>query len=339
MNLIRGECWPLPVESGAEFEERLRRHGKVALQPLAAAANCEDVEVRARFVAAFRHIKHPLVVELLMDKLADHEPQVRKNAAFALGEIGDPQAAQRLLQAVATDQDTMVRVSAVRAIARMKYDGTVVPLISVLKDRKVSPELRGSVARALGSMKRPEAPELLLEIIRDQAEHAHVRADALCGVGAFGDAELVPLLLEVLRDQREDAKVRGAAARALAYFKNEDTVSAFIEVLSDNSFLHRANVARALGWMGSARAVEPLTRLLADKDWIVRACACKSLGRLKASVATNALIRVSQDDPDLTVRGEAITALMTITGLTLEETIALSQGKRPREAEGSGRDW
>jgi len=64
-----------------------------------------------------------------MDTLKDKNLNVRRNAAEALGEIGDHRAVERLLAAL-EDEDTYVKIYAAEAIGRMGM-----PVVDTVKEK------------------------------------------------------------------------------------------------------------------------------------------------------------------------------------------------------------
>jgi HEAT repeat protein/beta-lactamase regulating signal transducer with metallopeptidase domain len=83
----------------------------------------------------------------LIDATRDQDREVRKAAAHALGEIGDP-AAVPALAALARGQDNAVRYVAVHALMEIEDPASVEVLVELLKD--ADPEVRKLAAQALG---------------------------------------------------------------------------------------------------------------------------------------------------------------------------------------------
>jgi HEAT repeat protein/beta-lactamase regulating signal transducer with metallopeptidase domain len=83
----------------------------------------------------------------LIDATRDQDREVRKAAAHALGEIGDP-AAVPALAALARGTDAAVRYVAVHALMEIEDPASVEVLVELLKD--ADPEVRKLAAQALG---------------------------------------------------------------------------------------------------------------------------------------------------------------------------------------------
>lgn len=83
----------------------------------------------------------------LIEATRDQDREVRKIAAHALGEIGDP-AAIGALAVLARGQDNALRYAAVHALSEIEDSAAVEVLVELLKD--ADPEVRKIAARALG---------------------------------------------------------------------------------------------------------------------------------------------------------------------------------------------
>jgi len=94
--------------------------------PLHAQVSAIDIFGRSRSLKA---------VALLRDLLKDREPDVRARAAFALGAVGDPNAAAWLTEAL-SDRAWAVRAMAARALGRLKEEGSIGALCSALADQQ-----------------------------------------------------------------------------------------------------------------------------------------------------------------------------------------------------------
>jgi len=93
---------------------------------------------------AMQQIGCPELIVVLQDQRKD--PEVRKNAAKALGKIKDPRAVEPLI-ATLKDKDSDVRWHAARALEKIQDPRAVEPLIATLKDK--DSEVRWHAAEAL----------------------------------------------------------------------------------------------------------------------------------------------------------------------------------------------
>lgn len=113
-----------------------------------------------------------IALEPLVAALKDSNPSVRRNAAWAIGEIrnGDKlnrtAALEPLIYLLRNDEDAWVRRSAAFALSELKDKRSAQDLIASLKDE--NPSVREMAANALGEMKEQSAVYALEEALKDQ---------------------------------------------------------------------------------------------------------------------------------------------------------------------------
>jgi len=146
-------------------------------------------------------------VEGLIRALKDSNPYVRKEAAEALGKIGDERAVEPLIEAL-KDSYLAVRWKAAEALSKIG-ERAAGPLIEALKDS--DEYVRMGAAGALGEIGDSRAVEPLIEALKDS--NADVRSSAAIALGEIGDRRAVGPLIEALKDSNEF--VREEAAEAL----------------------------------------------------------------------------------------------------------------------------
>jgi HEAT repeat protein len=132
----------------------------------------------------------------------------RGNAAWALGALGNHNAAP-LLVGTLRDTEPNVRRRSAWALGALDASESVPALIEALKDTDAS--VREQVAWALGAIGDRRAVEPLMNALTD--ESAEVREQAAWALGAIGDHRAEPALAKALKDS--EAKVRRQAAWAL----------------------------------------------------------------------------------------------------------------------------
>ena len=145
------------------------------------------------------------VVETL---LAHPDPSRRKEAAVALGEIGDESVIPALARALG-DPGKEVRAAAAGALAS-RGPPAVDVLIGSLGDANWV--VRYRAAEALGFIREERAVPTLIRVLGDSRDH--VRYMAAKGLGRLGDRRAVGPLTAALSDGNEF--VRRAAREALA---------------------------------------------------------------------------------------------------------------------------
>jgi HEAT repeat protein len=218
-------------------------------------------------------------------ELSDPRAEVRRSAAFALGQIGGgalttaPELAKRL-----SDGDAGVRAMAAESLGDMVRD------------------LRG------GGLSVWELTGSTLEKLLAEDADANVRSASAFALGTFRDraASAAPVLRNALRDA--DAHVRRSAARAIAEIGEEaaEAVKDLCGLLKDSDSLVRRDAVTALGTIGSPTArsaVRPLLMLLnVETDDVVRHAALDKLvglvGPDDRAAATELYPLLRGKDPD-----------------------------------------
>jgi HEAT repeat protein len=299
--------------------EALVRAGRRMVEPLLAAAGSSDVDVRKLIVDALAGIGSERAVPRLVGMLDDADPNVRAAAADALGAIGGPEAVRALCGlALRDDQDTLVRFSALRALARLE---TPLPA-ATLKSALAEPVLRPVAFAVLGHGDDPESGEALLAGLASASRASREAAvEALLRKAARADAAGSERLL---------ARVRAAALAAPACIEDA------IRRLADAELGVRLLLVQFLGVVRAPESVVPLlgaaqdealtevalatlaafgddVEVLLDERWQgldveSRALACELLGRSGGACGA-ARLAASLDDIDPAVRVAAARGL------------------------------
>jgi len=227
--------------------EALIRFGRAAVGALLAASASADADVRKQAVDALAGIADPASAARLSELLADPDANVRGAAADALGAIGRPESAALLLRAVAEDPERLVRLSALRALARMEQPVTAAELGAAFEDSL----LRPAALALLGWSDDAAAASLLLKAFatgpRSASESAMQALLRLAGRLPGADAER---LAERMRESALAAPE--AVGRAVARLDGADLPT-------------RLTLVQFLGLLRSASVVLPLLRAGRDE--------------------------------------------------------------------------
>jgi HEAT repeat protein/CHAT domain-containing protein len=223
----------------------------------------EDAEVRRAAAEALGQLGDPRAVEPLIALLEDEDSLVRTATTVALGNLVDPRAVKPLVVRL-EDEDSKVRWAAVEALGEHDDRRTVEPLVARLEDEEWV--IRRTAAEALGKLRDPRAVEPLLARLED--EDSDVRRAAIKALGEIGDPRAMKMLLARLKD--EDDSVRSAAIGALGGLNNPHVVEPLLTCLADEDVSVRLAASKALGQLGDPRAVEPLVARLADQGSLGR---------------------------------------------------------------------
>ncbi len=159
-------------------------------------------------------------IEPLVNALGNGNPSVRRNAAWAIGEIrgglgADRSAAVEPLIAALSDGDSWVRVAAAFSLGEIRPREAKEPLVAALGDAEWN--VREMAARALGEMKaRSGVESLTAMLLRDENER--VRRKAAWALGEIRDPQALDALTIALADQ--DQRVRATVKWAISEIRD-----------------------------------------------------------------------------------------------------------------------
>ena len=197
----------------------------------------------------------------------------RANAAYVLGEFGDPQAVP-LLIATLQDESTRIRTAVLGALRKLR------------DERAIEPVARLATADPDGR-------------IRTEA------VAALVGIGFF-PAAVKTALLQALHDEQPDVRVE--AARGLGKIPDDDVVDALLSKLPDDSFGVRRNVLNALYTIGKRIAPKVTALLETTPEKVSKGSALILSGVLLIQESIPLIERLLQaeTDPDLLAIGRQV---------------------------------
>ena len=161
-------------------------------------------------------------LEPLTTALTDSNPSVRRNAAWAIGELTNMRGDERAnsvqpLVSLLDDSDEWVRMAAVRALGEIRDERAIEKLLAVLSDGGW--KVRELAAWALGEMKDERAVQTLCRLLLEDAQ-AEVRETAAWALGEISDPKATPFLNQALNDT--EARVRDKARWALTEIVDSD---------------------------------------------------------------------------------------------------------------------
>jgi len=233
---------------------------------------------------------------LFREALGYPEAEVRRQAALALGRIGDP-AAVDLLVAALSDSGAAVRAAAAFALGLVKDARAVEPLLALV--RAVPPTEQGPP--------QAEAVTALAKIGGDAG------ASALRLILGSGTSPGVPTSLAQTSALLEAWRLGAQAA----------PVPALLGYARDPDIIARWHALYSLGRLRVAAAVPALLRGLRDPAPLVRAIALRGVTRALTDSANvgprdaTAAIRPLLTDPESQVRINALRALATFRDTAL----------------------
>jgi energy-coupling factor transporter ATP-binding protein EcfA2 len=148
------------------------------------------------------------MVEKLRQALKHKDKYVRRNAAAALGQIGNPQAVNALMAAL-KHEDGSVRWNVAEALGKIGNQQAFDALMAALKDE--NNYVRGNAAVALGKIGNPQAVPALIAALNHDDEYV-VRRNAAWALGDIGNPQAVPALIAALNHDNENLIVNASEA-------------------------------------------------------------------------------------------------------------------------------
>lgn len=166
----------------------------------------------------------------LVEQLNHEDPELRRRAALALGELGDTQHVNALVERL-SDPSNQVRFSTAAALAGMNERAGVDFLFAAMRDP--DPILRTNAVKFLSDVQK--------------------------GTGTV-QAQLISALTS------QEALARAGAAQVLGQARVSAAVEALQAATEDDDAQVRANAVIALGHIGQPESRAPLEALLSDPD-------------------------------------------------------------------------
>lgn len=296
--------------------EALVRIGRRMVEPLLAAAGSPDVDVRKLVVDALAGIGSERAVAPLVGMAGDPDPNVRAAAADALGAIGGAEAVGALRDLALDGDDVLVRLSALRGLARLETPLTAKELESALAE----PVLRPGAFAVLGHGDDPEGVESLLAGLSAASRATREAAiEALLRIVARSEGAAAEALLARVRTRTPSACVADAIARlASADLGTRLLLVQFLGVVQAPECVApllgaAADEALAEVVLGTLSGFGDPVEALLDERWPTldvdaRMLACELLGRTGGGCGA-ARLTAALDDLDPSVRIAAARAL------------------------------
>ena len=282
---------------------------------------------RARIFAAMGLIssRSPEAVGPLVKVLSDRtEPvQLRKEAAFALGNGGADGALEPLMQALEDPTSAEVRLAASTALwaepFRQRVPQTRV-LLAILKDPEQPQFSRARAAHLLDKVGDATAVEPLIALLLQEPRSAdlvpgdkeslagsfyagimnkqrNVRSQIAVALGSLGDDRAVRPLLQVAHGAADDADFVKDAHEALKKIGKRVGLDPFVAAAKDQDPGIRWEAVTMLGWLRRPEAEGALTEALKDADPAVSKAAAAALEELRAPAPPPVTEKESSHDP------------------------------------------
>jgi HEAT repeat protein len=295
--------------------EALTRFGSAAVPVLLEASEGGDVDVRKQVVDTLGAIGHSSAADRLTQLLTDADANVRAAAAEALGAVAALGVEGLLLGRVEQDAEPLVRLCALRSLAKLRASVPVSRLEGALCDSL----LRPAVYAVLGATGDPEAWDTLLKGLEAGARSSREAAmEAIVEVISQATPREELELLERLRECEDDflpdalerlreapLTTRLVLVQFLGLLARADCVVPLLEASADDALAELAMDALCGNDSLVEGALEAAWQRLDESS---RVRACNLLGRTTGSAGATLLhAALRAEDPYL--RGAAARSL------------------------------
>ena len=238
------------------------------IEKLRARLASSDTEERREAVMRLGAMARADSSRAALPALKDAAVIVRATAARAILSLPAPEAAAALLPLLA-DKDEFVRRETAYALGQIRSRAAVVALATALaRDREAG--VRGAAAVALGQIGDESATPILTEAIgrrirrsgflnritfRRTEENEFVRRSAAVALGQLKSRAAVPALIAALANERAGDDVRREAARALGLIGDPSAVPALRAALATRDPYLSEIASEAIRRLEAAKAV------------------------------------------------------------------------------------
>ncbi len=215
-------------------------------------------------------------VPALLAQLQGSDPAAKLDAIHRLAQLREKHAVEPFISLLSKDPNPDIRRAAAYGLGQLGDQRAIQPLIASLKDE--NPDV---CVNSIFAVARIGGPDRLNALIGALAHNdLHVCRAAAVGLVLLGDKSAVPPLIKSLDDNR--LTVRSGAAYALGFLGDRRAVPALLRTLQDDRPLVRLTAIGALGLIGDSRSLPALRQSASkDPDPQVRARAAEALNKLK----------------------------------------------------------
>jgi len=198
-----------------------------------------DEIVRATAASSVIFLPEAEARDVLMPLLDEKKPFVRREAAYALGKVGNRGATNRLRRSLNDDRDPEVRTAAAIAIGKIGDPSAIDDMLNILNKRPKEEDdlLRRSAARAIGQIFKLQATgstEVLTpqNFLSSEFKETEAGKDTAVQIPEPQLERTVVILSKVLRDRDEADDTRREAAFALGAMRRTESAAVLLTHLA-----------------------------------------------------------------------------------------------------------
>lgn len=278
---------PLPTlkrtYTAQQLEQRILKaeDERASIEPMLELFDIVHPGVASRLALAAGRIGDKTATNRLLDLLQSDKEQLRSVAAFALGEMEDPQVVPELLLKLQERKESYeIRAKVAEALGKIVANAENLKRIDKEQQTRILNNLTMRLpipAKTLRDGEKPLVVQVLTALMRLNNPDAldlvaaqlgspdpDIRFTAANTIARLLSQHKDAVLSQALREQvylalkDNDPLVRAGAARVAGFIKTPESLDKLVELLSDPDQNVRANVIRAFANLADRRAAEPL---------------------------------------------------------------------------------
>lgn len=289
--------------------------------------------VRMTAVRIAQKSRHPMILSMLEEAVADPSPKVAAEALRGLKQLLTPERLAPYLTRLVHSPDEELRNLALQEVAKMthkryldnfnnlspevrKLAGTALLKLDtnfiehlIVELKSLDPDLRLRAARIMENLQvNNKGREALLGAMKDPSRK--VRAAVIKTLGVIGDRELLGNLIEFFNDP--DERVRANAIEAIASVGDSRALQMLLPFLEDANNRIRANAALAVWQIGKVNVVPVLQKMLSMREPLMRASGLWALGEIRQEMSLPIILAHLRDKEEI-VRLNAVKAAVKLS--------------------------
>ena len=257
---------------------------KIGVPAISALTELLATPDRRIAIATLAQIRHSKTIEPLIQVINDADPQLRSLVVEALGSFHDPRIPPLLL-AKLTDVAPTVRKAAVTALCLRSDLAAELDLSQQLRPLLFDLDLAVCQATALGLARLPDLSivKVLGAVLLSPQTPAELQSSVILALGWIGTKPAIDCLIAAL----PQASTSLAPEIVIAIGKTDQAqvyasqiLVNYLQKLNSSATMIKQEIATALGNLGNPAIVSDLSQLLDDPDDRVRLYAINAISKL-----------------------------------------------------------
>ncbi len=221
-----------------------------------------DIEVRTAAIQALAVLKGEDAAGFMVPRLSDPDPKIRAAAVASLAGMSDPDLVSRaedILNELVSSDDPAIRLEAARAVAEIREPQAAGSVIQLLydSDRTV---VRQAISAVRSRMERDEPNPMYIPILISLMGSRRLKHLVRQSIVAYGESAISALVL-FMNAEEEQIWVRRNVPMTIARIDSPVAVSSLIDGLQNSDPLIRKKIIEALAFL---RTHHPKVRIKSD---------------------------------------------------------------------------